>query len=401
MALVMLRTMPAVLLVGLVLLAACRPQEVVVEVTRLVKEQNRVAVTRVVTETVVHEATRLLVEKVEVVMEVTREPIPLGSELRPVQLLFPPRFEAATIMQRTETLAESLGEATGYQFRVGILDSEQTVIDVMCAAPADSIGFLSPGGYVLANEQCDVQAGSVAVGDDGLTTKMGMLVARDDSGIADLSSLPGKQWAVADENSLSSYFYFQALMRESGIEPGEMNAVSGGSVAMLAVHAGEVDLAAAEFIPPILPYEERLWDPETDDPEPWRALGLSPNRSGIGYIVFNGDPQNGGYRLRDARSRIFDVEPEIYDDTLIVALSEPIPNDTVVFGREIPFSLAKQIEAELVDFSESELCISSLCSTDFYGWHGLAPAEDEMYEPVRFIRQTLGLTAEELLKLNP
>ena len=77
-------------------------------------------------------------------------------------------------------LVEALSEKTGFQFRVGILDSEQAVIDLMCAAPADTIGFLSPAGYVLARDQCGIQAGGVAIGSDGLTTKTGMVVTRFD-----------------------------------------------------------------------------------------------------------------------------------------------------------------------------------------------------------------------------
>ena len=139
-ALTMLRTIPAILLVGLVMLVACQPNQVVLEVTRLVEIQERVdvEVTRIVSETVVEEATRLVTEELEVVVEVTKEP--LGTEARPVQLLFPPLFEADLIVRRGEPLAEALSSATGYQFRVGILDDEQAVIDLMCAAPADTAG---------------------------------------------------------------------------------------------------------------------------------------------------------------------------------------------------------------------------------------------------------------------
>jgi len=399
MALAMLRTIPAILLVGLVLLGACRPDEneTVVEVTRLVQTESQVEVTRIVSETVVQEATRLVVEEVEVVLEVTKEA--LGTDARPVQLLFPPLFDADLITRRGVPLVEALSEATGYQFRVGILDSEQAVIDLMCAAPQDSIGFLSPAGYVVAHDQCGIEAGVVAVGEDGLAAKTGMIVSRRDSDIDSVEALEDKRWAVADESSLSNYVYFQALLNESGIATDEIVPVAGETVAMLAVYDEEVDVASAEFIPPILPFEETLWDRETDDPEPWLELGLSPVRSPIGYVRVNGDPENGGYRVRDARSRIIDVAPEIFDETQIVALSEPIPNDTVAFGRDFPLALARQVETVLVDFTAAEECQSSLCSSDFYRWSGLTPAQDEMYEPVRFVQQMLELSGDELLNL--
>ena len=396
-ALAMLRTIPAILLVGLVLLGACRPDETVVEVTRLVETENQVEVTRIVSETVVQEATRLVVEEVEVILEVTKEP--LGTDARPVQLLFPPLYDADLITRRGVPLVEALSEATGYQFQVGVLDSEQAVIDLMCAAPQDSIGFLSPAGYVVAHDQCGVEAGVAAVGEDGLAAKTGMIVSRRDSDIDSIEALRDKRWAVADESSLSNYVYFQALLNELGIALDEIVPVAGESVAMLALYEEEVDVASAEFIPPILPFEETLWDRETDDPEPWLELGLSPVRSPIGYVRVNGDPENGGYRVRDARSRIIDVAPEIFDETQIVALSDPIPNDTVAFGRDFPLALAKQVETILVDFTGSEACQSSLCSSDFYRWSGLTSAQDVMYDPVRFVQETLELSGDELLNL--
>ncbi len=395
----MLRTILVALLVGLALLVACQPNEVVLEVTRLVERQDRVEVTRIVSQTVMQESTRLVTEEVpvEVVLEVTMEP--LGTDTRPVQLLFPPLFDADAIAQKGEPLARSLAEATGYQFRVGILDSEQAVIDTMCAAPADTIGFLSPSGYVLAHDQCDVQVGNVAIGDDGLTAKTGMIVSRIDSGIDSLEDFQEKSWAVTSEHSLTNYLFFQSLLQESNIEVGETIPVAGESVAMLAVHDEEVDLATADFIPPIMPFEETLWDAEVDEPEPWRRLGLSPERSPIGYVLVNGEPENGGYRLRDARSRIIDVVPQIYDRTQIVALSAPIPNGTVAFGRDLPLALARQLEVELSEFAAGQTCQSSLCASDFYAWQGLAVAQDEMYEPIRFVRDTLDLSAEEMLEL--
>jgi phosphonate transport system substrate-binding protein len=396
----MLRMIPAILLaVGLVMLGACRPSENVVEVTRLVEIENQVEVTRIIPETVIQEATRLVIEEVEVVLEVTKEP--LGTAARPVQLLFPPRYDAELITQRSLPLAEALSESTGLQFRAGILDSEQAVIDLMCAAPEETIGFLSPTGYVVAHDQCAVQVSSVAVDNSDLGAKTGMIVTRRDSEIDDLESLEGKSWAVPNTASLSTYLYFQALLQESDIGVNEIVPVNGESVAMLAVFDEEVDLATAEFIPPILPFEETLWDRDVDDPEPWRVLGLSPERSPIGYVRVNGDPENGGYRVRDARSRVIDVAEEIFDETQIVALSAPIPNETLVFGSSFPLALARQVEGELSDFVSSQTCQTSLCSSDFYGWKGVMIARDEMYDPIRFIQETLDLTTDELLEVEP
>ena len=378
---------------GLFGLVACQPSVVTVEVTRTVPEREVVEVTRLVPTVISEEVTRLVTE--EVLVEITKSP--LGSETRPVQLLFPPVADTAVINKRGAVLADALSTATGQTFAVGILDSEQAVIDLMCAAPLETIGFLSAPGYVLAQEQCDVQVGAVAERDDGLTWQTGMIVTRRDSGLNTLEDLDGKRGAVSDKMSMHNFLYFQALLAEAGVEPAEIVEVPGDSATMLAVFAGDVDFATADFVPPIMPYEERLWQYGEDDPEPSRYLGIAPKRSPIGYVLVNGEPEAGGYRLRDARSRIFDVEPQIYDMTQIITLSAPIPNTTIAFGSAFPLGLARDVVTTLNEFAASEACARSLCSADFYGWAGLQPADDNAYEPIRFIRDTLDLAADEML----
>ena len=386
----------ALLFTGLIGLIACQPREIVLEVTRIVETQKEVVeVTRIVTQTEIQEATRLVTE--ELLVEVTKSP--LGTAARPVQLLFSPSVDTAVIGRRGQILAQALAEATGYEFAVTVLDDEQTVIELMCDAPLETIGFLSAAAYVLAADQCGTQAGSVAVNDDGLTWQSGMIVTRRDSGINTLADLEGKSWAVADRDSIPNFLYVQALLKEEGIEPGDIVEVTGDSAAMLAVYEEEADFATADFVPPIMPYEERLWEYGEDDPEPGRYLGIPPTRSPIGYVLVNGEPEYGGYRLRDARSRIFDVVPQIYDRTQIVTLSAQIPNDMVAFGRDFPLGLARQVTMTLDEFAASEDCKESLCATDFYGWTGLLPAEEQIFAPIGFVQETLDLSADEMLEL--
>ena len=99
----MSRSWYVLVIAGLTLLTACQPQEILLEVTRIVEtettsENELIEVTRVVPQTIEQEATRLVTEEVMVEVEVTRSP--LGTETRPVQLLFSPTFDPAVIDQR-------------------------------------------------------------------------------------------------------------------------------------------------------------------------------------------------------------------------------------------------------------------------------------------------------------
>ena len=166
---------------------------------------------------------------------------------------------------------------------------------------------------------------------------------------------------------------------------------------MLAVFNGDVDFATGTYWPPILPFEMREWVFGEDDPELWRQTGASPSRSGIGFVVVLGRPDQGGYRVRDARSGVFDTNQAIFDETRILTLSAPIPADSVAVGGAVPFGLAQQLGPLLSQFAASEPCAVSLCATDFYGWTGLETAVPANYEPVHFVIDTLGWTDEALL----
>ncbi len=374
------------------------PEVVTVEVTRLVVADEAPATGAAIPATasaaVAATATTAAPPpvQVEVTVEVTRPP--LGTAERPVQLLFPPTTAAATITQRAESLVAALEAATGAEFAVGVPDDEAAVAALLCAAPADTIGFISAAAYTIAHEECGAVAGLVARHDDGLTWQMGMLVTRPGAA-AELADLAGQRWAVADTRSLPTYLYFRARMAAAGIEPGEVVEQPEDSSALLALRDEEVDFTTAVFVPPVMPLD-RTWVYGETEPEEWRVLGIAPTRSPIGYVLVAGEPEFGGYRLRDARARLFDTTPDIFDVTRILALSEPIPNETVVFGADFPLSLGRQTLATMAEFAASDACQTSLCSADFYGWTGLEPADDAAYDPIRLIQDTLELEAADL-----
>ncbi|MCP5098681.1 MAG: hypothetical protein GY943_24280, partial [Chloroflexi bacterium] len=108
-----------------------------------------------------------------------------------------------------------------------------------------------------------------------------------------------------------------------------------------------------------------------------------------GFVVVNGRPETGGYRIRDARSGIFDIAPNVFDETRILALSAQIPNETITFGASFPVSLAREIVPLLQQFGSSETCATSICSADFYNWTGLSPATNAEFEPIRFVLEPL------------
>ncbi|MFQ5434740.1 MAG: phosphate/phosphite/phosphonate ABC transporter substrate-binding protein [Anaerolineae bacterium] len=370
-------------LLVLTLLAACAPETIFVEVTREVPVSAATVLnapeTVEVTRQVSVDVTRVVTD--ELMVEVTRSP--LGSPARPIQILFPPLASTAVIADKGQQLADVLSRATGSQFVVGVADSETAVIQLLCAAPGDTIGVLPAAGVVQAAERCEAVPGVTAVHADGYPWQTGMLVVDADSGLNTLADLAGKRWGIADENSLPDTIAFRAMLAQAGVAPGEIVAFPGESDAILALFNGDVDFVTAAFVAPILPYDERPWVYGEDDPELWRELGYSPSRSPIGYVIVWGETRFGGYQLRDARARIFDIEPRIYDETRILTLSPPIPNETFVYGADFPLALSLRTTAVLLGYAaDADACAQTLCASDFTGWTGLTAADESLFEAV-------------------
>ncbi len=381
----------AVVLVLALTLAACQPQTVEVEVTRVVTETEQVEVPVEVEVEVPVEVTRVVKETETVVEELA----PLGSEERPIKVLFVPSVEVEAIISGGDVLANALNQATGLNFEVSVPTSYAATIEEMCASPDDTIGFIPAQGYVLANDRCGITVGGAAVR-FGLPWYAAQIVVPFDSPAETLEDLAGGTWAIPDYGSTSGYLYPSADFMALGIEPGEIVEAGSHNNAMLAVYNGDVDFATAFFSPPLLPFYERNWTYGADDPEIWRDAGEPPIRNEEGRTFVAGGPDEGGYRILDARSSVADTAPDIFEKTRILALTPKIPNDTVSFGPEFPLALTQDIVDALIAFTASEECLQSICSEDFYNWTGLEAVPDSFYDPVRATMDTLGITEEEV-----
>ena len=390
----------ALLLIGilalLLVLAACSPQTTEVVVTRVVTEIQEQQV-EVPVEVPV-EVTRVVEQVVTEQVEVPAEMAALGSEERPIKVLFVPSVEADAIISGGEIMAQALNEATGLNFVVSVPTSYAATIEEMCASPDDTIGFIPAQGYVLANDRCGVTVGAAAVR-YGLSWYAAQIVVPMDSPAQSLEDLAGLTWGIPDFGSTSGYLFPLAMFQGAGVEPGEIVETGSHNNAMLAVYNGEVDFATAFFSPPLLPNYSRQWTYGVDDPEIWRQAGESPVRTEEGRTYVAGGPDEGGYRILDARSAVSDTAPDIFDKTRILLLTDQIPNDTLSFGPEFPLNTANKIVAALVDWVnvDNDACMQSICSEEFYNWTGVEPVTDSFYDPVRFLMDQLGITAEDVL----
>lgn len=375
-------------------IVACSPQTV--EVTRVVTETTEVEVPVETEVEVPVEVTRIVTETETVIEEVMVEEAALGSEERPIKVLFVPSVDVDQIISGGEVLANALTEATGLSFEVSVPTSYAATIEEMCASPDDTIGFIPALGYVLANNRCGVTAGAAAVR-RGLSWYASQYVVAFDSPFETVEDLDGATWCIPDFTSTSGYLYPFAELLDSGIEPGEIIEAGGHNGSVLGVYNGDCDFSTSFFSPPLLPSEEdRTWTYGVDSPEIWREAGENPVVTD-GITLVSGGPDEGGYRILDARTLILETAPDVFEKTRILALTDQIPNDSISFGPEFPLSMASEIVNALVEFAASDACLESICSEDFYSWTGLEAVGDSFFDPIRVLIENVGMTEDDIL----
>ena len=316
----------------------------------------------------------------------------LGSEERPVQVLFVPSVDAQVIVSGGEIMDEALTEATGLEFEVSVPTSYAATIEEMCAAPADTMGFIPGFGYVLASNLCGVDVAFKAVR-FGYGVYWSQILVPRDSDIESIEDLDGLTWAVPDLGSTSGYLVPLVQLNDSGVEASEIVETGGHPNAALAVYRGEADFATTFFSPPLTADGWEIGDPP-QVPDDLVEL-CAPDEEGD---LFCGED----FRVLDARASATTDAPDIIQATRILEISPEIPNDTLSFGPDFPEDVRTQIEDALVAFAAEceadENCAwnDSIGNQDFYGWTGIEPATDAEYDALRAVVDVAGIELDDL-----
>jgi phosphonate transport system substrate-binding protein len=316
----------------------------------------------------------------------------LGTEENPIRVLFVPSVDAQVITTGGEIMAQALNEATGLVFEVAIPTSYAATAEEMCASPDNTMGFIPGLLYVLATDLCgvDVSFKAVRFGADSYWAQF--LVARD-SDIDSLDDLAGKSWAYPDAGSTSGYMVPFVMFDEAGIVPGETVEAGSHNAAALAVYNGDAEFGTTFY---------SAWLNTAEGGEQWDGASETADIPDdlVPDCAVTAEDQLfcGDLRVLDARASVRTEAPDIVQEVRILAISPPIPNDTLSFGSDFPADVRTQIEEALVAFAAEcetdEDCTwnQSIGNQDFYGWTGLAEAQDSDYD---FIRQMVELVGYE------
>lgn len=98
--------------------------------------------------------------------------------------------------------------------------------------------------------------------------------------------------------------------------------------------------------------------------------------------AFYSPPSNDGV-LRDARARLKEKFPDVESKVVIIAKTDAIPNDPIVFSKNFDPEVARKLYTALVKLASDATGKQTLL--DLYGIEGFVKASDADYNSLRTV----------------
>lgn len=282
----------------------------------------------------------------------TKKEQPLGSSNNPIKLFFVPSVDAKLIGEKSELIKAYLEANTPYKYQVSIPASYVVVVEAFGTARAD-IASLNTFGYILANEKYGAQA-LITVIRFGSETYQAQIIAKADSKIKELKDLAGKKFAYVDPASTSGYLLPAKLFKDGAIELKETVFANKHDNVVTMVYQGQVDAGATFYTP----------------------------------------PEDG--KIQDARRLVLTQFPDVEKKVKIVKLTDSIPNDPIVFRKDLPEEMKNKVADALVAYVKTPEGKETFHA--MYGVTDLTRSTDSKYDSVREILKALGKSANDLMK---
>ncbi len=174
-----------------------------------------------------------------------------GPAAEPLHVLLIPAdggTESGTLADY-QPIFNAVSRSTGMTFDLKVAQSYGAVVEGMCNGAAD-IAFVGPVTYLQAKDRGCAELLAVAV-KSGTSVYYSGIFARPDATIATLGDLKGKQLALGDVNSTSSFVFPLTMLMDAGIDPvrdlGRIRMTGSHASSLAALLQGQVDAAALSF----------------------------------------------------------------------------------------------------------------------------------------------------------
>ncbi|MBX5318801.1 MULTISPECIES: phosphate/phosphite/phosphonate ABC transporter substrate-binding protein [Staphylococcus] len=266
-----------------------------------------------------------------------------GYKPKELTVQFVPSQNADKLEAKAKPLEKLLSDKLGIPVKVSVSTNYNTIVEAMKSKKVD-VGFLPPTAYTLAHDQkaADLllQAQRFGVNDDGSPNKKlvddykSEILVKKDSKIKSLKDLKGKKIALQDVTSTAGYtFPLATLKKETGINATKdmkIVNVKGHDQAVISLLNGDVDAAAV---------------------------------------------------FQDARTIVKKDQPNVFKDTKILKLTEPIPNDTISVRPDMDKKFQEKLKKAFKEIAKSKKGHKII--SEVYSHEGYTDTKDSNFDIVR------------------
>lgn len=276
----------------------------------------------------------------------------LGTADNPVKLFFVPSVDAKVLETNAQLFKDYLEKESGYKIEISVPQSYIAVVEAFGTKRAD-VAAINTFGYILAHNKYGAEA-RLTVIRHGSPNYQSQFIAKADSGINSLADLNGKKLAFVDPASASGYLLPMKTLKEKKISPKETVFAMKHDAVVSMIYQGQVDAGATFYSPP-------------------SAQGIE-----------------------DARRLVKTQYPDVEKKVKIVDLSEPIPNDPIIFRKELSDEMKTKLTDAFLKFLTTPAGKEAFKA--IYAVDELKKCTDTDYDAVRAMLTALGQSAEDLVK---
>lgn len=275
----------------------------------------------------------------------------VGTQKNPVKLFLIPGQDAQILEDNAKKVTEFLQKKTNLFFDVKVPTSYIAVVEAFGSKKAD-VAIMNTFGYILAHEKYGAEAKLMGI-HFGQRSYQGQIITRKGH-LKSIEDLNGKKFAYVDPASTSGFLMPTELMRKKNVKPKEFIFAGKHDTVVTMVYNKQVDAGAT------------FYTPEKD-----------------------GKPQ-------DARKLVLTQYPDVFEKIEILKLTDPIPNDPIVFRGELSTDIKNKIKEGLIEYLKTADGQDTFMK--LYNMNGVISVDDTHYDEIRSTLKSLGKTAQDFIK---
>ncbi len=275
-----------------------------------------------------------------------------GSIENPIKFYFTPSVSEQVIKESANDISKFLQKETGYHFKIVIPKNYDQMINDFGNKNAD-VAIMNSFSYLVANRKYGAKA-KLRTLRYGKSTYQGQIIANINSRIKSIDDLENKRFAFTDSSSTSGFLFPNQMIEKNNVSLKSSQFYSHHDEVVRMVYLGKVDAGA----------------------------------------TFYSEPSIDG-KIRDARSRVKNEFPDVESKVKIIALTEPIPNDPVVFNKNLEDEIVNKLLFAIMKYAITDQ--GKMILGDLYGTEGFVRCSDMDYLNMKEVINTNGLNLSTLL----